>query len=202
MAFGAPFYNYGANNFNGLNGGYMPQNNQPNYLYNNNQTMAQNAQNQPLNAFQQQQAQMAQQQANMQQSVMPVKTNMPLVTSLLDALNRTIEPNTNTYYADQDNPLIYLVSMDMQGRKTSRTFKVEDITEQVNETPKQTISPEVLTNYATKDDLKAFKDEITSYAMSFFPNMASQTAQSTQATSKPKSDKSKKATESIDEIKE
>lgn len=167
MAYGTPFYNYGANNY-GYNGGYTAPQMQPNYLYNNGQQMPQNGNQQPLNAFQQQQGQMAQSQQPVQ-SVMPPKTNMPLVTSLLDAMNKTVEPNTNTYYADQDQPLIYLVSMDMQGRKTSKTFEVKDITEQVAEQAKQTPKKDIdLSAYATKDDLKALKDEITSYAMSFF----------------------------------
>lgn len=157
MGFGQPFYTYNGGYSSTFNSGYVAPQQQPSYLYNQQLNGAQNPQNQPINGYQQQQTQ-----------AIPPKTNMPLVTSLLDAMNKTVEPNTNAYYADQDKPLIYLVSMDMQGRKTSKTFEVKDITEQVAEQPNTNID---LSSYVTKTDLqeslKAFKDEITNYAKSF-----------------------------------
>ena len=166
MAFGQPFYNYGANNYGAYNNGYVAPQPQPNYLYNNNQGMAQNGNQQPLNAFQQQSnAQQAQQ--PIQQAVIPAKTNIAPVASLVDAMSRTSEPNTNFYYADQENPFIYLISIDVQGRKTYKTFKIEDVTEQMVETPTQASADIDLSGYATKEDLKAFKEEMKGYAMNF-----------------------------------
>lgn len=193
MAFGQPFWNYSANSYGGYNGGYVAPQPQPNYLYNQQPNMAQNANQQSLNANQGQQAQQP-----IQQAVIPAKTNIAPVASVMDAMSRTSEPNTNFYYADQENPYIYLISIDLQGRKTYKTFKIEEVTEQAIETPTQTISSEVLTNYATKEDLKAFKDEITTYAMNF---LNAQPTTNTVA-SKPKTEKVKKATESVEETKE
>lgn len=191
MPFGQPFWNYGANNYGGYNGGYVAPQPQPNYMYNQQPNMPQNAQNQSLNAFQQQQGQQP-----IQQAVIPAKTNIAPVASLVDAMSRTSEPNTNFYYADQENPYIYLISIDLQGRKTYKTFKIEDVTEQVTETPTQASADIDLSAYATKEDLKAFKEEITGYAMNFL------NAQPTATASKPKTDKVKKVAENIDEPKE
>lgn len=172
MAFGQPFYNYGANPYSGQNGGYMGQ--QPQYG---------NFYGQPQNAPQNPHNGVAQQYQQQQQNVMPPKTNMPLVTSLMDALNKTVEPNTTIYYADQDQPLIYLVSMDMQGRKTSRTFKVEDVTEQVATQSSQSPADIDLSGYAKIEDLQALKNEIMSMASAF---VAQQSVQATQPSARAK----------------
>lgn len=181
MAFGQPFYNYGSNPYGGQNGGYAQQQPQYGNFYGQPQNVPHNANNGVTQQYQQQQP-----------TVMPPKTNMPLVTSLMDALNRTVEPNTNTYYADQDQPLIYFVSMDMQGRKNSRTFKVEDVTEQTATQANQ-VKPDIdLSGYATKDDLQALKDEIMGMASAFVTQQAvppTQPPAKTKSADKPKVDK-------------
>ena len=181
MAYGQPFYNYGSNPYGGQNNGFMAQQPQYGNFYGQAQNAPQNANNGIVQQYQQQQP-----------TVMPPKTNMPLVTSLMDALNRTVEPNTNNYYADQDNPLIYLVSMDMQGRKTSRTFKVEDVTEQTAAQATQPTTDIDLSDYVKKADLQAFKDEIMGMASAFVAQQAVQPAQppvKAKSADKPKLDK-------------
>lgn len=161
MANGQPFYNY-------MSGGYTPYQAPAYNMYANQQpipTIAQMPQTptaQPVNNFQ------PQQQMPTQQPVIPTKTNVPLVTSLTEAMSRTTELNSDTFYADQDKPFIYRVSVDMQGRKTYRTFELTDVTEQNISQSAPTGAPEIdLSAYATKDDLRALRDEITNYAMAY-----------------------------------
>lgn len=166
MPFGQPFYNYGINPYGGQNNGYVAQQPQYGNFYGQPQNVPHNANNGVTQQYQQQ-----------PQTVMPPKTNMPLVTSLMDALNRTVEPNTTIYYADQDQPLIYLVSMDMQGRKTSRTFKVEDVTEQAATKASQTTTDIDLSGYAKIEDLQKLKDEIIGMASAFVAQQSVQAGQ-------------------------
>ena len=181
MAYGQPFYNYGSNPYGGQNNGFMAQQPQYGNFYGQPQNAPQNANNGVVQQFQQQQP-----------TTMPPKTNIAPVTSLMDALNRTVEPNTNLYYADQDNPLIYLVSTDMQGRKTSRTFKIEDVTEQTTAQASQPTANIDLSDYVKKEDLQAFKDEIMKIANAFVAQQVGKTKQSEQKAKveeKPKKDK-------------
>lgn len=173
MAFGQPFYNYGANSYNGQNNGYMAQQPQYDNFCGQQQNAPQNANN---GVVQQQQS-----------VVLPPKTNMSTVTSLMEAMSRMADPNTDIFYADQDNPYIYRISVDMQGRKTYKTFKLEDVTEQQVTPSGTTAQSQVdLSAYATKDDLKALKDEITSYAMTMFSKPAqTQPEKPKQQTEKP-----------------
>lgn len=147
----APFYTY-------PNASYTPYQ-APTYgSYQPQQQMPSMAQNQPLNGFQAQSQVNAQPQA--QQAVIPTKTNVPLVTSLTEAMGRTTELNSDTFYADQDKPFIYRVSVDMQGRKTYKTFELTDVTEQ--EVAQSSTSN---VDYATKADLKALEEKLMGYAM-------------------------------------
>lgn len=136
-----PYYNYG----NGQNNGYVaPQQSQGFY------TPAQ--QPQPTTI-----------------PIVPPKSNKILVTSLIDALNRTPEPNTDFIYIDQDNPFIYQVTIDMQGRKSYKTFEIKEVTEQQTNQSGAAVAPDIdLSAYATKEDLQALKTEIVNYAQSIF----------------------------------
>lgn len=149
MAYGQPFYTYPT-------AGYTTP--APNYNFYGAQPQAPSmAPNTPVNGFQQQG------QVNTQQATqIPTKTNVPLVTSLTEAMGRATELNSDTFYADQDKPFIYRVSVDMQGRKTYKTFEIKDVTEQVVEQ-----SAPTNVEFATKDDLKALREEILGYAQSF-----------------------------------
>lgn len=189
MAYGQPFYTY-------PNAGYTPYQAPVYNPYQPQPQMPTMAQNQPVNGFQPQGQ--ANNQPQAQQAVMPTKTNVPLVTSLTEAMSRTAELNSDTFYADQDNPFIYRVSVDMQGRKSYRTFELKDVTEQTvaQSAPSATANID-LSAYATKDDLRALRDEITNYAMAYLnpsvtpntattPALAQNIAPATPATPKPK----------------
>lgn len=178
MTYGQPFYTY-------PNAGYTPMQQQPYNMYQGQAQMPTMAQNQPINGYQQQ-PQMPTQQA------VPPKTNVPFATSLMDAMSRTTDFNSDTFYADQDKPFIYRISIDMQGRKTYKTFEIKDVTEQVIEQGSQVVSPAInlseevterLKDYATKDDLKAFRDEIMNYAISLGIGAQAQVPASVQAQS-------------------
>lgn len=55
-------------------------------------------------------------QVQQQQPIMP-KTNKVFVTSLDDAMARSVEPNSETLYLHQDRNLIFDIKTDMQGKK-------------------------------------------------------------------------------------
>lgn len=155
MPYGQPFYTY-------PNGGYTPVQQQGYGMYQPQQQMPSTAQNQPYTAYQQQPQVNAQPQATM-----PPKTNVPFATNLMDAMSRSAEFNTETFYADQDKPFIYRVSIDMQGRKTYRTFELKDVTEQVVDNGSGTSAQNIdLSDYATKRELQAFREELMNYAAS------------------------------------
>lgn len=174
MPYGQPFYTY-------PNSGYTPYQTPTYGSYQSQPQMPSMAQNQPLNGYQ----------AQAQQTVLPTKTNVPLVTSLAEAMSRTTELNSDTFYADQDKPVIYRVSVDMQGRKTYKTFEITDVTEQAVEQSVQAVAPNIdLSAYATKEDLKALENKITTFAQSFGFNVSTMP---TTPTAIPKSKKVEKA---------
>lgn len=160
MAYGQPFYNYGTNPYGGQNNGYAQPQPQYGNFYGQPQNAPQNANN---GVTQQYQGQSQQQPSQVAQ--IPPRTNIAPVASLVDAMSRTSEPNTNMYYADQDQPFIYQISIDMQGRKTYKTFKIEDVTEQTTQHLGESIAPDIdLSGYAKKEDLKALEEKIVAYA--------------------------------------
>lgn len=191
MAYGQPFYNYGATPYNAQNNGYMGQQPQYGNFYGQQQNVAQNANNGVTQQYQQQIQQQAPQMTQVPQ--VPPRTNIAPVASLVDAMSRLSEPNTNMYYADQDKPFIYQISIDMQGRKTYKTFKIEDVTEQVSTQASHPTADVDLSGYAKKEDLEALKKEFMSMANAL---MTQQSIQPTQTSvrakntdSKPKTDK-------------
>ena len=185
MAYGQPFYTY-------PNGGYTPIQTPTYNLYQPQTQIPTMPQNQAINGFQAQQ-----QVPQAQQQVIPTKTNVPLVTSLTEAMSRTTELNSDTFYADQDNPFIYRVSVDMQGRKSYRTFELKDVTEQLVENSAQSSTQIDLSAYATKEDLQEFRNEIMGYAQSF-----GLTPTATQSAKSKKTEKTPIKSEIEDEIKE
>lgn len=54
------------------------------------------------------------------------KTNKVFVTSLDDALNRVSEPNSEMMYLHQDEPLLFEIKTDSQGRKTYKTYAISE----------------------------------------------------------------------------
>lgn len=183
-AFGQPFYNYGSNPYGSQNNGYAQQQPQYGNFYGQPQNVPHNANNGVTQQYQQQ---------VQQQAALPPKTNVPLATSLIDAMSRNAEFNTEIFYADQDNPFIYKIMIDGQGRKTHRVFKIEDVTEQTAQQSNGSATPDIdLSGYATKDDLQALKDEIMGMASAFVAQQAvspTQQPAKTKSADKPKVDK-------------
>lgn len=91
---------------------------------------------------------------NYQQQVQPQpKTNKVWVTSLEDAMARSVEPNSEYIYLHQDKPLLIEVKTDGQGRKTTRVMELKDYVEQ----PKhETAMP----NFPTREEFDGLKAEI------------------------------------------
>lgn len=116
----------------------------------------------PGNAFQAPmpsfQAQMAPQQ-QMQQpvqtapapsyNVVPIKSNKIFVTSLDEALNRFAEPNSETIYLHQDQPLLFEVKVDAQGRKEYHTYELRQPQQSASQAPN-------MAQDAQKIDLSAY----------------------------------------------
>lgn len=92
---------------------------------------------------------------NYQQQVQPqLKTNKVWVTSLEDAMARSVEPNSEYIYLHQDKPLLIEVKTDSQGRKTTRVMELKDYVEQ----PKaETTMPN---NFPTREEFNGLKAEI------------------------------------------
>lgn len=55
---------------------------------------------------------------------MQPKTNKIFVTSLEEALARPSEPNSEVIYLHQNEPLLFEIVTDMQGRKAVKTFRL------------------------------------------------------------------------------
>lgn len=91
----------------------------------------------------------------------PVKTNHIYVTSLEDALARSVEPNSEIVYLHQDKPLLYNVRTDMMGKKTYTVLELkppiaENITE--NKTEIQSEVPTIDTSmFVSKKEFEEFK---------------------------------------------
>lgn len=182
MAFGQPFWNYGANNYGAYNGGYVAPQPQPNYLYPNAQQMPQNGNQQPLSGYQQQQGQMAQQQQvqpaqpNIQaQQAMPNTTPVPqgfpirelrFVTSE-EAKAYIVMPNSNALLLDTVNGMAYLKTADYLGQSVTEYYKFNKVNAdgspiQTSEQPTTQVREEVKVepidtkDFLKKDDIKGF----------------------------------------------
>ena len=92
---------------------------------------------------------------NYQQQVQPQpKTNKVWVTSLEDAMARSVEPNSEYIYLHQDKPLLIEVRTDGQGRKTTRVMELKDYVEQ----PKPEMP--MPNNFPTREEFDGLKAEI------------------------------------------
>lgn len=80
---------------------------------------------QPQPYFQQPYQPQPYQQFQPQQAAQP-KTNKVFVTSLDDALSRVCEPNSEMLYLHQDEPLLFEIKTDAQGRKTYKTYAISE----------------------------------------------------------------------------
>lgn len=132
MAYGQPFYTY-SNGYpqNPFYGGYnaqQQQQQQPNYLYGNQQQIPLNAQNQPLNTYQQpqpqyqpQQYQSVQQANNAPTQSFPIK-DIRFVTSD-EAKAFIVMPNSNALLIDTVNGIAYFKSADNVGQSITETYR-------------------------------------------------------------------------------
>lgn len=124
------FYPYGQQNYNNMNyNAYQPN-------------------------FQQPIQQMPAQQGQPQNSNIP-KTNKIFVQSLDVALSMPTEPNSVVIYLHQDLPLLFEISTDFFGRKTSRTFELTES----NQKSEQKITAD-LSAYVTKEEYKTVESRL------------------------------------------
>lgn len=110
----------------------------------------------PTGIYNQQSAVM--QQPQPQTQALP-KTNKIFVTSLEEAMNRSVEPNTVIVYLHQDLPLLFEITTDFFGKKTYKTF---DITESTQKTPKtaQNGAAVDLSSYVTRKEFDAIQAQL------------------------------------------
>lgn len=86
----------------------------------------------------------------------PPKTNKIFVTSLEEALSRFSEPNSEIVYLHQDQPLLFEIKTDTQGRKVYKTYQLADYAApQAQGEAKQDLS-----SYVTREEFEAFKAKI------------------------------------------
>ena len=105
---------------------------------------------------QMQQAQQAQQQMAQPMQNIPPKTNKVFVLNKEAAGNALAEYNSDYVYFDQDNPILYNVVTDMQGKKTITMYKVEPYSEPVASTPAEIDT----TQFVTQEQFKALEAQI------------------------------------------
>ena len=159
--------------YNGY-GGYMPNN--PYSLYNSYSPYSQpispmpapqmaQAQQMPMQPqgqpnMQQPAQQMAHQSVSQQaqpiQQNIPPKTNKVFVMNKEAAGNAMAEFHSDYVYFDQDEPLLYNVVTDMQGKKTITTYRIEPY-EPVNEPTTPAIDTSM---FVTQEQFKALQDQL------------------------------------------
>jgi hypothetical protein len=83
-----------------------------------------------------------------------LKTNKVWVTSLEDAMARSVEPNSEYIYLHQDKPLLIEVRTDGQGRKTTRVMELKDYVEQPK--PENTMP----NNFPTRQEFEVLQGKI------------------------------------------
>ena len=94
------------------------------------------------------------QQQSQQVQPLPPKTNKIWVTSLEDALAKSVEPNSEYVYLHQDQPLLIEVKTDLQGRKTTRVMELKDYV--VQPKPENTMP----NDFPTREEFDGLKAEI------------------------------------------
>lgn len=151
-------YNYGYNN------GYVPysQNQQPSY----------NAPNQAYNGFSavpngfNAQPNFAPQypqnapQTNAQ-SAPQMNTNKIYVTGIEDARNRTLAPNSDYIFLDNDKPLLYRKTVDATGKMEIHTFKISEYNEEQEKKEDIPVAPQIDTSkFVSVKDFDRLRDDI------------------------------------------
>ena len=84
-----------------------------------------------------------------------LRTNKIFVTSLEDALTRYADPNTITVYHNQDEKCIYEIMVDIQGKKSYKTFELSEFSAQISHESK------VVGESISLDQIKAMEERIS-----------------------------------------
>lgn len=152
-------YNYGM-----YNNAYVPYspNSQPSY----------NAPNQPYGSFSASpngfnaQANFAPQYAQNApqtnaQNVPQVNTNKIYVTGIEDARNRTLAPNSDFIFLDNDKPLLYRKTVDATGKMEIHTFKILEYNEGQDKANTVQAAPQIDTSqFVSIKDFDRLRDDI------------------------------------------
>lgn len=99
-----------------------------------------------------------------QQQVQQINTNAPktnkiFVTSLEEAMNRSVEPNSVIIYLHQDLPLLFEISTDFFGKKTYKTYDISKSVQNPSKSAQGQALPD-LSAYVTKDEYKAIEGRL------------------------------------------
>lgn len=133
------FYNYGQPNYGG---GYIPQPQQ--------------------NMYQQPQQLQNMQQFNQPQQQGLPKTNKIFVTSLEEAMNRSVEPNSVVIYLHQDLPLLFEISTDFLGKKTYKTFDIIESVQKPQKTGQDGATVD-LSGYVTRKEFDSVQAQLDGF---------------------------------------
>lgn len=166
MAFGQPFWNYGANNYgannyNNYNGGYVAPQPQPNYLYPNAQQMPQNVNNGVAQQFQQPTQ-------NTQQGLTRSDIIPMMYATYAEATAYRVDPMQRIMFSITDKPLFMLKQADINGRTMVEEYPItpKQTTEQAEAPQTADMSDFIKRNelggYVTEERLKSEIKGITS----------------------------------------
>ena len=151
-------YNYGYNN------GYVPysQNQQPSY---NAPNQAYNGFSAVPNGFNAQPNFAPQYQQNAPQtnaqSVPQMNTNKIYVTGIEDARNRTLAPNSDYIFLDNDKPLLYRKTVDATGKMEIHTFKISEYNEEQEKKEDIPVAPQIDTSkFVSVKDFDRLRNDI------------------------------------------
>ena len=134
-----------------------------------------------------------------------MNTNKIYVTGIEDARNRTLAPNSDYIFLDNDKPLLYRKTVDATGKMEIHTFKISEYNEEQEKKEDIPVAPQIDTSkfVSVKDferlrndigyDFDAVKDDIERIKNAV--NKLNQ--QLSQSLSKPKSDAHKEPETSI-----
>lgn len=95
------------------------------------------------------------------QSAPQVNTNKIYVTGIDDARNRTLAPNSDYIFLDNDKPLLYRKTVDATGKMELHTFKIVEYNEEQEKTTAVPVSPQIDTSqFVSVKDFDRLRDDI------------------------------------------
>lgn len=152
------------NNYGMYNNGYVPysQNQQPSY---NAPNQAYNGFSSVPNGFNAQQPFSPQYAQNAPQTgaqaAPQMNTNKIYVTGIEDARNRTLAPNSDFIFLDNDKPLLYRKTVDATGKMEIRTFKISEYKEEEEKTTATPVAQNIDTSqFVSVKDFDRLRDDI------------------------------------------